>query len=164
MAGKGVLFALETVDERSMLSFDNERARAAWVANVVEERWDAGWLHAMEGLWYPVHFCLHGSAAIPIEGAAAEAKAIFGGTSLGLPNVYRIDYKETGLVRLVSNALGRMRDEAIWARASLVERKDYQGPRDDNLQVAVVDEVRAVADFYRRAADAGRAVIFTVNS
>jgi hypothetical protein len=164
MAGKGVLFALDARDDGTLLSFEDEKARVAWVANVVEERWDVAWLHAMEGLWYPVHFCLHGSSAIPIEGAAAEAKAIFGGKTLGLPSVYRIDHKDAALVRLISSALGRMRDEAVWARASLVDRKDYQGPRDDNLQVAVVDEIHALVDFYRRAAEAGRPVIFTVNS
>lgn len=164
MAGNGVLFAIDASDELAMLSFSDEKARAAWVANTIEERWDTAWLMAMESFWYPVHFCLHGSGEMPIDGAAAEAKAVFGGRALGVPSRYRIDYKDAALVKLVANALGRMRDEALWARAGLVERKDYLGPRDDHLQVCVVDEIRALTDFYRRAADAGRAVIFTVNA
>lgn len=164
MHGKGVLFALDDADERQMLAFSETRSRVGWVANVVEERWDEEWLCALDSMWFPVHFCLHGSAGAPLDGAPAEAKAILGGLALGVPNLYSIDYKDQELVRQIANALARMRDDAVWARASLVDRKDYAGPRGGSLQVAVVDEIHAIADFYRRASEASRAVIFTVNS
>ncbi len=164
MPGKGVLFALEATDERHMLALTDEQARAAFVANSVEERWDTAWLHAMEGLWHPVHFCLHGSSGMPLDGASAESKAIFGGVSFGIPNRYRIDYKDAELVRRIASALSRMRDDALWARAGLVERKDYQGPRQGDIKVAVVDEIHALVEFYRRANEARRAVIFTVDA
>ena len=164
MSGSGVLFALDAAEERQLLAFPEARSRVSWVANVIEERWDEDWLHAMQESWYPVHFCLHGSAEAPLEGAPAEAKAVRGGAALGVPNLYSMDYKEAELVRRIAVALSRMRDDAIWARAGLVERKDYSGPRIANLQVVVVDEVHSLADFYKRASEAGRAVIFTVNA
>ena len=163
MAGSGVLFALDRTEERHLLALPEARMRAAWVANVVEERWDEEWLCALGEMWFPVHFCLHGSGEAPIEGVPAEAKAVLGGVSLGVPNVYSIDYKDQELTRRVAVGLSRMRDEAIWARAGLVERKDYNGPRTSNLQVAVVDEIHALADFYKRSSEGGRAVIFTLN-
>jgi hypothetical protein len=110
-----------------------------------------------------VHFCLHGSSAFPLEGSPAEAKAIFGGVPLGVPKRYSIDYKDKELVRRISNALAHMRDDAVWARAGLVERKDYTGPRDHDLQMGVVDEIYALASFYKRADEAARSVIFTVD-
>lgn len=163
MAGSGVLFALDPGDERIMLGILEPRARAAWVANTIEERWDAAWLHAVETMWFPLHYCLHGASTYPIESSPAEAKAIFGGVPLGVPKVYSIDYKDADLVRRIASALSRMRDDAIWARAGLVDRKDYGGPRHDGLQAAVVDEVHTLAEFYRKASDASRSVIFTLD-
>ena len=163
MPGRGVLFALDHAAVSQLLAFTDARQRVAWVAHTIEERWDEVWLHALESMWFPVHFCLHGSSGYPLEGAPAEAKVIFGGLPLGVPNLYSIDYKEADLVRRVASALSRMRDDAIWARAGLVERKDYTGPREHDLQVSVVDEIHGLADFYRRADEAARAVIFTVD-
>lgn len=163
MPGRGVFFALEAGDEQRLLALVDPKQRAAYVANSIEERWDEAWLHAAGELWFAVHFCLHGSSGFPVSGSPAEARAVFGGTSLGLPGTYSIDYKDAELTRQIASAIGRMKDDAIWARAGLVERKEYNGPRIPDLQVAVVDEVHALGTFYRRAADAGRTVIFTVD-
>ncbi len=163
MPGSGVLFALDNAEERHLLAIPEARPRVSWVANVVEERWDEEWLCVLGEMWIPVHFCLHGSSAAPIKGASAEAKAVLGGLPLGVPNLYSMDYKDQELVRHIASALSRIRDDAIWARAGLVERKDYSGPRVANMQVAVVDEIHALAEFYKRAAERSRAVIFTVN-
>ncbi len=163
MPGSGVLFALDKADERQLLAVPEARARVAWVANVVEERWDEDWLCALGEMWFPVHFCLHGSASAPIKGSSAEANAVLGGLPLGVTNLYSMDYKDQELVRRIATALSHIRDDAIWARASLVERKDYSGPRISNLQVAVVDEIHALTEFYKRANEQSRAVIFTVN-
>jgi hypothetical protein len=163
MSGTGVLFALSTADDGHLRSLPDARARVGWVAKDIEERWDKDWLLAIDTLWFPVHYCLHGSSAYPLPGASPEAKAIFGGEPLGMPKLYTIDYKSPLLTASIAKALGFMRDDAIWARAGLVERKDYQGPREENLQLAVVEAVHDLARFYRSAADAGRAVIFTVD-
>jgi hypothetical protein len=163
MPGSGVYFALTADDERQLLALTEPRSRAAFVANGVEERWDEAWLHASGEAWFAVHFCLHGSSAFPASGLPPEARTVFGGVPLGVPNLYSIDYKDQQLVRQIGSALGRMRDDAVWARAGLVERKDFTGPRDNGLQVAVVDEIHAIGEFYRRAADAAHAVIFTVD-
>lgn len=163
MAGRGVLFALDDAEERQMLAIPDARARVAWVASTIEERWDRDWLHETDALWFPVHYCLHGSSGFPQPGLPPEARTIFGGTPLGVPQLYSIDYKDADLVRRIATALSRMRDDAIWARAGLVERKDYTGPRDDNLKVGVFDEIQALATFYAKAAEAGRCVIFTVD-
>ncbi len=163
MAGRGVLFALEPPDERRMLAFADARSRVGWVAGTIEERWDEEWLHQLDTLWFAVHFCLHGSSGFPLDGAPAEAKAVFGGVPLGVPSVYSIDYKDGELVRRIASALARMREDAVWARSGLVDRKEYNGPRTPDLQVDVVGEVHGLAEFYRRAAAAGRGVIFTVD-
>lgn len=163
MPGSGVLFALDSAAERHLLAVPEARARASWVANVVEERWDEDWLCALGEMWFPVHFCLHGSGATPVDGASAEAKAVLGGLPLGVPNLYSIDYKDRDLVRRIASGLSHIRDDAVWARASLVERKDYSGPLISNLKVAVVDEIHALAAFYKRVSEHSRAVIFTVN-
>lgn len=163
MAGSGVFFALRTDEQTRLLAIAEPRARAAFVANGVEEAWDEEWLHACQDVWFALHFCLHGSSAFPEPGSPPEARAVFGGVPLGVPKLYSIDYKDPELVRQISSALGRMKDDAVWARAGLVERKDFTGLRDQGLQLAVVDEIHAITDFYRKAADAGRSVIFTVD-
>lgn len=167
MSGRGVLFALDAADERQMLAIAEPRARIAWVAHTIEERWDAAWLHETDALWFPVHYCLHGSSDFPQPGLPAEARTIFGGMPLGVPDLYTIDYKDADLVRRIVTALSKMRSDAVWARAGLVERKDYTGPRaenaDNTLKLDVFDEIQALATFYAKAAQAGRCVIFTVD-
>lgn len=163
MPGQGVLFALSAEDEARLLGFAEARARIAWAANELEERWEVAWLHQIDTLWFPVHFCLHGSAGFPHPGSPPEAKVIFGGHPLGVSNIYSIDYKDRELVRKIASALAKMRDDAVWARASLVERKDYDGPKDDTIQLSIVEAVHDLEQFYRRALEAERAVIFTVD-
>lgn len=163
MAGHGVLFALTPPEEARLLGLPDARSRVAWAANELEERWDANWLHAMDNLWFPVHFCLHGSSDYPHPGSPPEAKVIFGGRPLGVSNVYSIDYKDAELARRIARALGMMREDAVWARAGLVDRKEYDGPNGSAMQLAVVDAIHELEDFYRRASDAARAVIFTVD-
>ena len=121
------------------------------MADTIEERWDAAWLHRdRRSCGFRSTTACTARAPIPSEGAPAEAKAIFGGAALGVPDLYSIDYKDADLVRRIASALSKMRDDAVWARAGLVERKDYTGPREHDLQVAVVDEIHALADFYAR--------------
>lgn len=163
MPGRGVLFALNEADDRHLRSLTDGRSRVSWVAGEIEERWDRDWLLAIETLWFAVHHCLHGSSTYPLPGASPEAKAIFGGEPLGVPKLYTIDYKSPLLTASIAKALGFMRDDAVWARAGLVERKDYEGPREESLQRAVVEVVHDLARLYRRAADDNRAVIFTVD-
>ena len=163
MPGRGVLFALERGDEQHLLALPDARARVAWTANELEERWDTDWLIAVDKQWFPVHFCLNGSAEFPLSGAPPEAKVIFGGRPLGVPSLYSIDYKDAEMVRLIAQALGLMREDAVWARAGLIERKEYDGPKGSNIQVGVVEAIQGLAAFYRRAADVARAVIFTVD-
>ena len=167
MPGRGVLFALDRADEAQLLSRREARARVVWTVRHVEERWDTNWLHEMDDTWVPVHYCLHGAAGMPPPGSPPEATAIFGGHALGISGLYSIDYKTGALVRLIAQALGKMRDEAVWARARLIERNDFEGPqgtgRGPDMQLVVVGAIRGLQSYYTRAAEAGRAVIFTVD-
>lgn len=163
MPGRGVLFALSPVEEAQLLARREAKARAAWVAGVLEERWDRDWLQETDDLWPAIHYCLHGSHAYPLSGAPAEAKAVFGGDAIGVSGLFSIDYKSHALTKAIASGLAKMRDDALWARAGLIERLEYEGPKGDAAQADVVHAVHALKDFYRKAAQAGRAVIFTVD-
>ena len=163
MAGRGVLFALDRADEQALLSRREARARVVFVAGQIEERWDAGWLHEMDDSWFAVHYCLHGARSVPPAGSPPEATAIFGGHALGISGLYSIDYKTAALVRLIAQALGKMRSDAVWARARLIERNDYDGPKGSEMQSNVAAAIEGLQSYYARAAEAGRAVIFTVD-
>lgn len=163
MPGNGVLFALSPGENQRLLAIPEARARAAWVAHEIEERWDRDWLIETDDLWSPVHYCLWGSADYPPDGAPAEAKLIFGGMAAGVTGHYTIDYKDPELVRQIASALAKMRDDALWARAGLIERDGYAGRKGIEIQSDIVHTVHALKDFYRKAADAARAVIFTVD-
>ena len=163
MAGRGVLFALDRDDEAELLSRRDAKARVSWAANVVEERWDRAWLHEMDETWFPVHYCLHGAHGFPLAGAPPEAKAIFGGYPLGISSLYSIDYKTAALVRLIAQALDKMLDEAIKARAGLIERGEFEGAKGAPMQATIVHAIGGLKSFYASAAAAGRAVIFTVD-
>ncbi len=163
MPGNGVFFAIESADEARLLAQPSARARAAFVANEIEERWDLAWLCTMGEMWFPVHYCLHGSSSFPVPGSPAEARTIFGGEPLGIGGMYTIDYKSVALTRQIASALGKMRDEAVWARAGLVQRQGYEGAKGESVEADVVDSIHALKDFFRKAADDGRATIFTVD-
>lgn len=163
MPGRGVLFALSPVEEAQLLARREAKVRAVWVATVLEENWDRDWLLEMGMVWPAVHYCLHGAHAYPMPGAPAEAKAVFGGDAIGVSGLFSIDYKSHALTKAIASGLSKMRDEALWARAGLIERKEYEGPKGEAVQAAVVHAVHALKDFYRKAAEAGRAVIFTVD-
>ena len=163
MPGNGVFFALGPADNQRLLALAEPRARVVWVANEIEERWDREWLLEAGDLWFPAHYCLSGATEFPPAGAPPEAKVVFGGTALGVHGTYTIDYKDPELVRSIASALGKMRDDAVWARAGLVERDVWSGAKGGEVQSDIVHLTHAVKDFYRKAADAARAVIFTVD-
>ena len=64
---------------------------------------------------------------------------------------------------MIAQALGKMRSDAVWARARLIERNDYDGPKGSEMQSNVAAAIEGLQSYYARAAEAARAVIFTVD-
>ena len=132
MPGRGVLFALDRGDEAELLSLVDAKARVAFVANEIEERWETSWLLDMDDTWLPVHYCLNGAIGYPLPGAAPEANAIFDRLELLTPAKAYAPYG-----RAVAAAATGNSDEAVkWLTAALDRGIDDLGQveRDESFR------------------------------
>jgi len=74
-----------------------------------------------------------------------------------------IVYKSSALVREVAAAIVPISDEAMGARYDGLDPNQYGFPKDENDRTYTVDWFGGVRDFYAKAAEAGRAVVFLVS-
>jgi hypothetical protein len=154
MACRGVLFAIDdpTVDELLAASSDDE---VMAIVERVEEQWAADSLVETDKAWDAMHHAL-------ADGAPREL-AILGGRHLYDGDDYLVALVTKAEVPAVADALAAIDDGELRRRYDELVPHDYApeyGDADREYTLGYFREVRA---FYQRAAQARRAVIFTVD-
>jgi hypothetical protein len=94
--------------------------------------------------------------------------AIFGGVPLIKFDSMDIDYKTAEQVKSISAALAGITRDALLERYSAIDEADYAFPESNSVTREedaeyTCENFDIMRQFYERAANAGRAVIFTVD-
>ncbi|MYS87546.1 DUF1877 family protein [Embleya scabrispora] len=162
MGGRGVLFAVEEGDGARLLGAVDDTGVMA-VVEEVEERWERGWLVELDKAWDALHRCLTDGTLTYDGGEYPLSHAILGGYLLHEGDEYVVSYATPDEVRAVAAALARLDAEWVRGRFEVLEFVEYDGTAGEDDIAYTQAFLPDLRDFYRCAADAGRAVIFTVD-
>ncbi|GAA2388938.1 YfbM family protein [Dactylosporangium salmoneum] len=163
MACRGVLFALtESQDEALVATRDDVEVRA-FVADV-EGAWDEDWLCEVDKAWDAMHRCLSdGTLRLGRCGGGPLELVVLGGGHHYEGEEYVVAHVLADQVPAVAEALDSVDEAWLRERYDVIDPDDYQGVLEDEDFEYTWHYLQEVRDFYKKAAAAGRSVIFTVD-
>jgi hypothetical protein len=130
----------------------------------IEEAWDREFLVQSDKAWDAIHRCLTDGSLLYVSGRYPLNHCICGGRQLHQGEGYTVSFVSTDQVKDIAAALAKVIKTWMRRRYSQIDPDEYNyvqmGDEDFNYTWENFVDVRR---FYRRAAEAGRAVIFTVD-
>ncbi|MFG2245776.1 YfbM family protein [Spirillospora sp. NPDC048823] len=157
----GVHFAITADHERLLLwAGDRGGAEVGEILEDIEETWnDDGLSVSSDKAWDAIHRCLGDGSLDPDGGEYPLSHVLLGGRHLH--GEYYVVYVTGAEVRDVAEALYRVDKMWLRQRFDAIDDGDYSGPHDDEDFDYTWENFLGIRTFYARAANAGRAVIFT---
>jgi hypothetical protein len=163
MSARGVHFAVTSVQEKALLAAKSDRKLMGLVEEI-EEAWEERFVCETDKAWDAVHRCLTDGTLVYVSGEYPLNRCICGGRQLFRGQEYTVSYVSAPQVKDVANALPKITKAWMRKRYDKLDPEEYDevemGDEDFDYTWENFLELR---QFYKRAADAGRAVIFTVD-
>ncbi|GAA2398374.1 hypothetical protein GCM10010191_01370 [Actinomadura vinacea] len=151
----GVHFALDQEQERLVLGAEGDEELAA-VIEEIEETSDPHWHMPSDKAWDAIHRCLSAED----DGLSP---VILGGRDLYEGEDYFVAYVTAEEVRALAQALPSLDRERFSRRYFAMDVDEYPGPHGERDFAYTWENFEDVREFFARAAEAGRAVVFTVD-
>ncbi len=167
MACRGVLFALtDELAERFLCASSDEEVIE--LVQEAEEPWDEDYLEETDKAWDAIHRCLSDGTLDFHGGSYPLNKCILGGNQLYHGDDYIVAFVSADDVRVVSAALAGVTEPWFRERFSLLTETNFPQEylREESFEEMfryAWESLESIREFYERAAQAGRAVIFTVD-
>ncbi|WP_425268873.1 YfbM family protein [Kitasatospora cheerisanensis] len=133
------------------------------VVEEVEEAWDEPRVCELDKAWDALHRCLTDGRLQFGNGEFPLSHAILGGRPLLEGEDYVVCHLEPVEVRAVAEALAGVDEAWLRRRYAELEFEDYEGFRGEDDLAYTVCFLPDLREFYRRAAEQGQAVVFTVD-
>ena len=164
MAGRGVLFAVGAEDVEALLAADGHAAVVRYVKGTIQERWEKEFVAETDKAWYAIHLCVSGGSAALDESDAPEARCIFGSATLTTEDDRTVAFTPADEVAATAAALAAIDSDALRAEYDRIDPDTYAWAdlSDDDFKYTWV-YFEAARKLWQKAADSGRAVIFTVD-
>jgi uncharacterized protein DUF1877 len=160
---RAVLFAITDDDLHILESATTDDERVDYVQEVIEERWEPGFVYELDKAWDALHRALNdgqlewNSAGFPLSAA------VLGKVSMNSGDDYLIGLTSPDDVPAVADALAVLTVDKVrrgYEKINPADRRPEFGPED--LQYTL-DYFAELPTFWKNAASAGRAIIFTVS-
>ena len=162
MSCRGVLFAIDDdTTERLLAATSDDAVRD--IVEALEADWEEAFLVETDKAWDAMHRALGDGTPSPRGGSFPLNRAILGGKHLHRGEQYIVSLVTKDAVPAVARALAAIDDAGLRRRYEDLVPRDYAPEYGDEDREYTVAYFRGVADLYQRAAQAGRAVIFTVD-
>ncbi|WP_433610891.1 YfbM family protein [Prescottella agglutinans] len=162
MTARAVLFALDDDDTERLLACRDDDERSELVGEI-EERWEEDHLCELDKSWDAMHRCFTDGDLAFDNGEFPLSHVILGGVPLHEDDDYLICHVTAEQVPEVAAALEPLDGEWLRERFATLTFDDYEGTGDADDIAYTVAFLPDLKDFYRAAAQNGRAVIFTVD-
>jgi hypothetical protein len=158
-----VLFALDQSQDAALVATRDDDEVLAFV-DALEAVWDWDWLCEVDKAWDAMHRCL-GDGTLELDQAGGDplALAMLGGAHHYEGEEYVVAHVRAAQVTSVAAALEELDEAWLRERYDAIDPEDYDGLLDDGDFEYTWTYLQDVRNFYRRAADGGRSVVFTVD-
>ena len=160
----GVHFALTTVDEQRLLAAAGDDDAVLQIVGEIEEADDEDWACQHDKAWDALHRCLTDGRLEYANGTFPLRAAVIGGRQLIEDEDYTVSYTTAAEVRQVAEALETLEEDWFRERYLALAHTDYAGPVDEDDFDYTWADLEDTREFFARAAEHGRAVIFTVDA
>ena len=168
MACRGVHFALEPNDVAKLRAAGGNDEVVDIVFEEFEAQWDGEWLCQTDKAWDAIHRCLT-DGLLETDGEPYPlALSILGGEQLyqsdsPYSQEYFICLVDESQVSDVAEALGAITKEEFRKRYFDLDPEQYDGDIGEEDWEYTWNWFEPLATFFAKAAEAGRAVLFTVD-
>jgi Domain of unknown function (DUF1877) len=163
MSARGVHFAVTPAQARALLAAKSDRKLMALIEEI-EEAWEVPFVVESDKAWDAIHRCLTDGSLLYVSGEYPLNLCICGGRQLHRGRGYTASFVSVPQVKDVAEALDKVTKRWMRKRYLLIDPEEYNetqlGEEDFNYTWENFLDIRR---FYRKAAEAGRAVIFTVD-
>ena len=160
----GVHFALSTQDEARLLAAAGDDDAVIGIVEQIEEGSFPGPHCDSDKAWDALHRCLTDGKLEYANGSYPLRAAVLGGRQLVEDAEYTVSYVSAGQVRDVAEALSVIEEDWLRRRYDTLGDTDYAGPMDEDDFEYTWDALEDIREFFAVAAEAGQAVIFTVDA
>lgn len=163
MPCRGIFFALSKEDERGLLLCGDQGDEVLELVQEDFDQWyEDEWKCPVDKAWDAIHRCLS-EGRLTCDDGELLSKAVLGGRQLYPEDDYIVAYKDAALVREISGELDKITPAMLRNKYVRIPAKEYGGELGEEDFEYTAAYFVDVQDFYRRAAKAGRAVIFAVD-
>lgn len=159
----GVHFALTEADQARLLSAKTDEDVLAIVEELEEATTPADQCHT-DKAWDPIHRALTDGRLEYANGTFPLNAAILGGHQLIDELDYTVSYVAADQVPEVAEALDTIEEEWFRTRYFAIDDPDYVTEISEEDFGYAWDNLQDVRDFFHTTAQAGKAVIFTVDA
>jgi len=162
MACRGVHFAIDDETTGRLLAAQSDDALME-IIEEIEEAWDEAFLAETDHAWDAMHRALSDGSLNVKGGTFPLNRTILGGQHLHQGEDYIVSLVPKDEVPAVAGALAAIDDAAMRQRYDQIVPRDYDPDYGEEDREYTVGYFRGVVELFARAAEAGRAVIFTVD-
>lgn len=163
MTSRGVHFAVTTAHQRAILGAKSDR-KVLEVIEAIEEAWEEPFVCETDKAWDAIHRCLTDGTLLYVSGEYPLNHVICGGRQLCRGRDYTVSYVSASQVKDVAKALPKVTKRWMRQRYDKLDPEEY-----DEVEIGDEDfdytweNFLDLRQFFKKAAAAGRAVIFTVD-
>lgn len=155
MPGRGVHFALSDTDLKPLVAARGDEAVMEQI-EAIEERWDKAWLAETDSAWAAIHLALTSKGAPPGLG-----RVVLGGRRLYGGDDYHVVLVPATEVSEVASTFIQINETAFKILYNNINRRMYGRPLSEEDFAYTWGWLAPLQQFWKRAADAKRAVVFT---
>ncbi len=157
MPGRGVHFAVSEPELERLLAARGDDAVMEEVQKI-EERWEKAWLIETDGAWWAIHLALSSKRA-----PSGLVRAVLGGRSLYRGDDFHVVLVAAKDVAAVADVLAQLDQPSFKRLYDQIDRKAYGRALSAEDFAYTWENFVPLQNFWKHAADAERAVVFTVD-
>jgi len=159
----GVHFAITADLAQKLVGAEDDEELVNLVQEEIEGPWDEERLFETDKAWDALHRCLSDGTLNVGGGSPPLSMSFFGGQVLNEEPDYFVVLVQPEEVRQVAEALTSVTREWLRERYETLPFPDYQGEKSDEDFDYTWGQFEGLPEFFARAAEEGRHVIFTVD-
>jgi hypothetical protein len=163
MSARGVHFAVTAAQEMALLAAKSDRKLMELVEHI-EETWEKPFVCETDKAWDAIHRCLTDGTLLYVSGDYPLNHCICGGQQLYRGRDYTVSYVSASQVKDVGKALPKITKAWMRQRYDKLDPEEYDEVEMGDEDFAYTwENFLDLRRFYKKAAEKGRAVIFTAD-